>query len=152
MGHRFFQIAIAVLERVLALVLLLLIVFALIGLVVEAVHRLGGRGYLTMDDLLHVIEHVLTLFILIELFAIAMAYLESRRVMRTVLEASLVAVARKLIAFEPTDASLAKGVVLAALFIAVSVAWWLLRRAGAVGGGSTGSHDVPAPTAAPPGP
>lgn len=149
MGHRFFQIAIAILERVLALVLLLLIVFALIGLCLDAARRLWGHGYLTMEDLLHVIEHVLTLFILIELFSIAMAYLESRQVLRTVLEASLVAVARKLIAFEPTDASLAKGTVLAALFIAVSLAWWLLRKARALRGVRAKRQGTP-PDSAPP--
>jgi uncharacterized membrane protein (DUF373 family) len=128
MGHRGFEIAIAVLERVLAAVLLLLIAFAVIGLVVDGFHRIAAHGYLGMEDVLHLVEHVLTLFILIELFAIAMAYLRSRRVIRTVLEASLVAVARKLIAFEPTDANFGRGVTLAALFLAVAAAWWFLRR------------------------
>ena len=123
---------VGVLERVVAGVLVVLIVFALIGLCVEGWRAVSTHGYLLGPSLLEVIEGALAVFVLIELFSIAVAYFTGARVVRTVLEAALVAVVRKLIAFEPGEGGLGKGIALAALLVAVALAWYLLGRSGAL--------------------
>ncbi|TLM98802.1 MAG: hypothetical protein FDZ75_01530 [Actinobacteria bacterium] len=78
-----------------------------------------------------IISHVLEVFIVIELFRIAMAYMNHQNVIPTVLEAGLVAVARKLVVFEPAANPLPYALSLSALMLAVGITWWLLSRANA---------------------
>lgn len=78
-----------------------------------------------------VISTVLEVFILIELFNIAIAYMRHRNVIPTVMEAALIAVARKFVVFEPETNFLQSSVGLAALLVSIAVAWWLLSRANA---------------------
>jgi uncharacterized membrane protein (DUF373 family) len=118
------------LERALAAILVVLILLAVIGLGVETFRAIEGHGYLEGEELLVLVESVLSIFVLIELFSIAIAYMRGKSVVRTVLEASLVAVARKLVAFEPREQALGKGAALAALFLAISTGWFLLARIG----------------------
>lgn len=72
---------------------------------------------------------LLEIFILIELFRIAMAYMAHQNVVPTVLEAALVAVARKFVVFESADNYLLHSAGLASLLLAVAISWWLLSRA-----------------------
>jgi uncharacterized membrane protein (DUF373 family) len=133
--------AVAILERVLAALLVLLIALGLVGLGVAVFHLIQNRPYLDTAGILSVLDHVLAIFILIELFAIGLAYIAGKRVIRTVLEASLVAVCRKLIAFEATEHALERGLALAALLLAVALSWYLLSKTGLWPRGSAGSSE-----------
>ena len=52
-------------------------------------------------------------------------------VIPTVLEAALVAVARKFVVFEPTGNYLQASIGLAALLLAVALSWWMLAKSNA---------------------
>ena len=73
---------------------------------------------------------MLQVFILVELFRIAIAYMKHENVIPTVLEAALVAVARKFVVFEGTSGLeyVLAAVGLSALLLAVAISWWLLTK------------------------
>ncbi len=79
-------------------------------------------------DFARLITVILEIFILIELFRIALAYMTHRNVLPTVFEAALVAVARKFVIFETSSNTLQNAAGLALLLLAVAVSWWLLAR------------------------
>lgn len=74
---------------------------------------------------------ILEVFILVELFRIAIAYMKHENVIPTVLEAALVAVARKFVVFEGGENYLFTALGLSALLVAVAVSWWMLARSNA---------------------
>ncbi|HET6497606.1 MAG TPA: phosphate-starvation-inducible PsiE family protein [Coriobacteriia bacterium] len=75
------------------------------------------------------VSTALEIFIVIELFRIALAYMNNRDVIPTVLEAAFVAIARKFVVFEPTaEYYLQTAIGLAALLVALAISWWLLRK------------------------
>jgi uncharacterized membrane protein (DUF373 family) len=78
-----------------------------------------------------IIGVVLEIFIVVELFRIAVAYMRHDNVIPTVLEAAFVAVARKFVVFEGGDQFLLKALGLAALLLSVAISWWLLQRSNA---------------------
>jgi uncharacterized membrane protein (DUF373 family) len=75
-----------------------------------------------------IVSIILEIFILVELFRIAIAYMKHENVIPTVLEAALVAVARKFVVFEGAENYLGTAIGLSALLLAVAVSWWLLAR------------------------
>ena len=78
-----------------------------------------------------VISTALEVFIVIELFRIALAYMKHENVVPTVLEAALVAVARKFVVFEPQVDYLQNALALTALLLAIGISWWLLKKSNA---------------------
>jgi uncharacterized membrane protein (DUF373 family) len=126
--NRWLSTAVAVAERVIIAILVVLVALGIVGLIADAAHVLGRRYYLDLSALLHVIDHVLAVFILFELVAVARAYTERGQVIRRVLEATIVAAARKVIAFELGDRPLARAVALSTIVVAVALSWFLLSR------------------------
>ncbi|KAF0208049.1 MAG: phosphate-starvation-inducible PsiE family protein [Actinomycetota bacterium] len=125
--------AVELIERAIAVLLIVIAALGAIDLVVELYNAISEKGYLTPDSILRVLDSVLVVFIVIELFSIALAYMERRNVIATVMEAGLVAVVRKLVIFETAgDAQyiLMKAGALALLIVAVGFTWYLLRRSG----------------------
>lgn len=125
--------AVELLEQAIAVLLVVIAALGAIDLVVELYNAVSEKGYLTPDSILRVLDSVLVVFIVIELFSIALAYMERRNVIATVMEAGLVAVVRKLVIFETAgDAQyiLMKAGALALLIVAVGFTWYLLRRSG----------------------
>lgn len=110
----------------------LLVVLAALG-VVDVVLKLlevtRVDGFMTSAGVTRTIDAVLVVFIVIELIRIAIAYMQHKNVIGTVLEAGLVAVVRKLVIFESSDNVLEKAAALAILILAVGITWYLLRRA-----------------------
>lgn len=125
------------------------IIIALEGLVAVALVALTGWGVVGLGALLidtaaqgptldvtrflKVLDATLVIFVVIELYRIADAYMGHHDVLPTVMEAALVAVARKLVTFDmhaDATVTLYRAVSLATLFIAVGVVWYLLRRSG----------------------
>ena len=119
------------------LVIEVLVAVALTALAAGALVSLGWAMWLmaqTRVPLTHtgftaIMAGVLQVFILVELFRIAIAYMKHENVIPTVLEAALVAVARQFVVFEGVGGTyLASAAALAALLLAVSISWWLLAK------------------------
>ena len=131
------------LERAIALLLVVIAALGAIDLIVELYNAVSGKGYLTPDTILRVLDSVLVVFIVVELFNIALAYMKRRNVIATVMEAGLVAVVRKLVIFETTgDATYVfmKAAALAILITAIGLTWFLLRRSGVCESESIGTE------------
>jgi len=124
--------AVVAIEVLVALALTALAVMAVLVLGMELWGIATVRTPLNHAEFVAAMGSVLQVFILVELFRIAIAYMRHENVVPTVLEATLIAVARKLIVFDSTgDNYLGSAAGLALLVVAVAVAWWLLAKANA---------------------
>jgi uncharacterized membrane protein (DUF373 family) len=95
-------------------------------------YHVAVSGYtLTRAQFNAIIGTILEVFILVELFRIAIAYMNHENVIPTVLEAALVAIARKFVVFEGKEDYLQTALGMSALLLAVAVSWWLLARSNA---------------------
>lgn len=125
------QRAMTAIEWVVAATLIVLALVATAGLVIEfgGVGSLPGQGPSAYTTLL---DGTLLVFVIAELFKIALAYIRHEDVIPTVMEAALVAVARKVVVLDahepPTDLLMRAGS-LGLLLLALGVAWFLLSRA-----------------------
>ena len=132
MLNKFMHSAVLTLERAIAMLLVVIAALGAVDLVVEMYAAVSDKGYLTPDSILRVLDSVLVVFIVIELFNIALAYMKRKNVIATVMEAGLVAVVRKLVIFESGGDALyvlMKAGALAILIVAIGLTWYLLRRA-----------------------
>jgi uncharacterized membrane protein (DUF373 family) len=120
-----------VIEVLVSLVLVLIAGAVLVSLAAEVWNVVLDGVILTSAQFNMLIGLILEVFILIELFWIAVAYMKHENVIPTVLEAALVAVARKFVVFEGSDDYLVHAGGLAALLLAVAISWWLLARSNA---------------------
>lgn len=124
--------AIYYLELVAAVLLVALAVVALGG-VVLAIWE-GTVDYHTFfgtSHLIEIVDKILVFFIVVELFRIALAYMRKKGVVVTVLEAALVAIARKLVVFvEVETGALEKAITLTILTLAIGITWFLLAKSG----------------------
>ncbi len=90
---------------------------------------------LTIDATLYIeiIDATLVVFIVVELFRVAVSYVQHKDVIPTVMEAALVAVARKVLVIDPSlhgQELMFKSVGLGFLVISIGATWYLLRRSG----------------------
>jgi uncharacterized membrane protein (DUF373 family) len=125
------QRAMTLIEWVVAATLIVLAVIASYGLVLEFQH-LGGIGAEGIKVFTGILDGTLLVFVIAELFKIALAYIRHEDVIPTVMEAALVAVARKVVVLdlhEAPDAVLMRAGSLGLLLLAIGVAWYLLSRA-----------------------
>lgn len=127
--HKTLDKAIEAIEWFVVLGLVILSLAAAWTLCVELYEVLGHGFTLTTVSFNRTIGTLLEIFILVELFRIAVAYMEHRNVIPTVLEAALVAVARKFVVFEGADNYLQHAIGLGVLLLAVALSWWLLTKA-----------------------
>ena len=125
------NIAILAIEVLVAIALVVLAAGAMVSLTYEMWHIAGNGPALTRAEFNLIIGTVLEVFILVELFRIAIAYMRHQNVIPTVLEAALVAVARKFVVFEGAESYLYTALGMSALLLAVALSWWLLNRTGA---------------------
>lgn len=119
---------IVAIEIVVAIALVALAAGAMFTLGTEMLHMATSAQLLTSADFNKIIGTILEIFILVELFRIAIAYMKHENVIPTVLEAALVAVARKFVVFEGANNYLQTAVGMSALLLAVAISWWLLSR------------------------
>jgi uncharacterized membrane protein (DUF373 family) len=77
------------------------------------------------------LNHVLVVFIVVELFKIAVAYMNHEAVIGTVLEAGLIAVVRQFVLFE--QGTMQKAAALSMLAVSVGIVWFLLYKSGVKG-------------------
>lgn len=106
-------------------ILVALAVLAVLGLLMD-LPGLLRPPFLSAAELVRVVDHVLAVFVVIELLATAVAYIRGRDVVRRIFEAMLVALARKLISLDLAAASLEKVGALCLLLVALAVAWLLV--------------------------
>jgi uncharacterized membrane protein (DUF373 family) len=123
--------AIVAIEVLVAIALVALALAALVTLGVEMSHLFADGGLVTSATYNRIIGTVLEIFILVELFRIAIAYMNHENVIPTVLEAALVAVARKFVVFEGSPDYLQTTLGMSALLLAVAASWWMLARSNA---------------------
>ena len=121
--------AILAIEVLVAVALTALAAGGLISLGVEMWLAATSGRTLTGSEFTSVMAAVLQVFILVELFRIAIAYMKHENVIPTVLEAALVAIARQFVVFEGGTNYLLKALGLSALLLSVAIAWWMLARA-----------------------
>ena len=120
-----------VIEVIVSAALVVIAVGVLVSLCVEIWVVAGGALTLTTPQFNKLIGLILEVFILIELFRIAVAYMKHENVIPTVLEAALVAVARKFVVYEGAENYFLHAAGLATLLLAVAISWWLLARSNA---------------------
>ncbi len=123
------DISVLIVEIVVAVALVILSVGVLYSLGVKMWDIAAAGVKIAPSDFNAIISAVLGVFIIVELFRIAIAYMNHQNVIPTVLEAALVAVARKFVVFEGGDNYLTTAAGLAVLLLAVSLSWFLLTRA-----------------------
>jgi uncharacterized membrane protein (DUF373 family) len=125
------QKAMTAIEWVVAATLIVLALVATVGLIMEfsTVGALAGEG---VNAYITILDGTLLVFVIAELFKIALAYIRHEDVIPTVMEAALVAVARKVVVLdahaEPMALLMRSGS-LAILLLALGVSWYLLARA-----------------------
>ena len=126
--------AMSLLEWAVAVILLFLTAWGVAGLAYIMIRAGTSSPFaLAGDTYIAIIDAVLVVFIVVELFRIAVAYIRHHDVVPTVMEAALVAVARKVLIIEPSmDAQqlLYKSLGLGTLMLSIGVVWYLLRRSG----------------------
>ena len=116
------QLILFTLEAITVAVLAVLVILSILGLVME-VPPVVRPPFLGSEQLGHVVDHILAVFVLIELLVTAVAYIRGKDIVRRILEAMLVALARKLISLDVTSSPLEKVGSLALLLVAVGLAW-----------------------------
>ncbi|HEX9094189.1 MAG TPA: phosphate-starvation-inducible PsiE family protein [Coriobacteriia bacterium] len=125
------DVAVVWIEGLVAALLVVLAGWGVVSLVAAIVDLLRGGPAFDFDRYISVLDVALVIFIIVELFRIAVAYLRHADVIPTVLEAGLVAVARKLVTFDTHAAAtdvLMKAGALTLLLLAVGVTWYLLAK------------------------
>lgn len=138
--HKALDYAIEAIEWFVVVALVVLSLAAAWTLSLELLELTTHGFTLGTDRFIALINTVLEIFILVELFRIAMAYMSHENVIPTVLEAALVAVARKFVVFEGSNDYLAHAAGLGILILSVAVSWWLLSRARACERGERSVH------------
>jgi uncharacterized membrane protein (DUF373 family) len=128
------EYAMSLIEWAVAVILLFLAAWGVAGLVYIMVMAGSKSPFELKGELyIQIIDAVLVVFIVVELFRIAVAYIRHHDVVSTVMEAALVAVARKVLIIEPSmDAQqlLYKSVGLGVLMLSIGIVWYMLRRSG----------------------
>ncbi|HEY5539960.1 MAG TPA: phosphate-starvation-inducible PsiE family protein [Coriobacteriia bacterium] len=123
--------AIIGIEVLVAVALTALAAGALASLAMEMWSAASTGHALTHPEFTSIMAEVLQVFILVELFRVTIAYMKHENVIPTVLEAALVAVARKFVVFESGSDALVTAAGLSALLLAVAISWWLLAKSNA---------------------
>jgi uncharacterized membrane protein (DUF373 family) len=142
-ADRSLQRAMTLIEWVVAATLIVLGVVAVVGLILEF-GNVGGIVTQGVNAYTTILDGTLLVFVIAELFKIAMAYIRHEDVIPTVMEAALVAVARKVVVLDvhaaPLSVLLRSGS-LALLLLALGISWYLLARANPLFARRVSPHD-----------
>jgi uncharacterized membrane protein (DUF373 family) len=125
------------LEWLAAALLMVLALMSVIGFVVSLVTS-PHAGFFGSENVLRLLDELLVLFLLLELIAMAFAYLKKLSVIPAALEAVIIALARKTVALDLTGPDgLKKGGAIALLTVSVGVTWLLVARANGLAGNAS---------------
>lgn len=115
-------------EIVVAALLALAGIWVLVDIVVFMASGIGG-GEAAVSDTIHAaLDRILLFFIVVELFRIAIAYIQHQDVMHTVIEAGLVAVIRKIVLYNFGSYGLEGAAAYAVLLLVLVVAFFAFER------------------------
>lgn len=120
-----------IIEVAVSVFLVILAIAILVSLGVQFADVMMDGLAIDTSEFNQLIGLVLEVFIIVELFRIAIAYMKHENVIPTVLEAALVAVARKLVVFDGGTNYLTNALALSSLLLAVAFSWWLLAKSNA---------------------
>jgi len=129
---RVLHVAIDVIEVMVSLALVILAGAILVSLGFSLWGVTSNGFIITSAEFNQIIGIILEIFILVELYRIAIAYMRHENVIPTVLEAALVAVARKFVVLEASENFLFYALGLSSLLLAVALSWWMLARSNAM--------------------
>ncbi|MBK5211738.1 MAG: phosphate-starvation-inducible PsiE family protein [Coriobacteriia bacterium] len=134
MIERIYDKIVYLIEVAVAGILVILAGLSLWALLATIYHIISGGVLFERTVFVSTVSIVLDVFILVELFRIALAYMKHANVVPTVLEAALVAIARKFVMFEPAAniSALYYALGLSALILSVAVSWYLMMRTAAL--------------------
>jgi uncharacterized membrane protein (DUF373 family) len=122
------------LEWAVAALLVVMTLWGVVGLAALVAISIWNHAMRTNPAIyVEIIDATLLIFIVVELFRIAVSYVQHRDVVPTVMEAALVAVARKVLVIDPGIGAqdlMWKGIGLGILIITIGATWYLLRRSG----------------------
>lgn len=119
---------IALYAEVLIAALLVVIILLGIGYFITRIVTSVAANYVLSPELIrNELDIVLVIFIVIELFRIAISYYKKEHVLTTVIEAAFVAVARKLVLFDFAKEGLNGAIALSLLLAGVGIAYFLIR-------------------------
>jgi uncharacterized membrane protein (DUF373 family) len=124
------QYVVTAIEWVVAATLVVLAALATVGILRELLSL--GVSPSVVSDFTAVLDGTMLVFVIAELFKIALAYIRHERVIPTVMEAALVAVARKIVVLDAhaTASQLVlRAASLGGLLLAIGLSWFLLSRA-----------------------
>jgi uncharacterized membrane protein (DUF373 family) len=114
-------------EIVVAALLALAGIWVLIDVIVFMATGVTATGPVT-DTVHAALDRILLFFIVVELFRIAIAYIQHQDVMHTVIEAGLVAVVRKIVLFNFADYGLQGAAAYSVLLIVLVIAFFAFER------------------------
>lgn len=121
------------LELLTALVLVVLFAIGLYDLVVNIWAEIQSGGISQIDRVVDFIDTVLVLLIIVEVFRTVIAFSRDETIVRIIIDASLVAVARKVIGFRPdqyptTTDLFINASAIAILLLSVIIAFYIIQR------------------------
>lgn len=120
--------AMEIAESIIATIMLL-IVFLGIGYLGSRLISIFGTHFLLDSKEIHyLLDIVLTVFIIVELFRITIAYILDKDVIHTVLEAALVALARKIILYEFDKYGIYGALALSILTVVLVIAYYMVGK------------------------
>jgi len=127
------ETAMEVLELLTGVVLVFLFGIGLYDLVVDILESIRSGAAFEVANVVDFIDTVLLLLIIVEVFRTVVAFSRDVSIVRIIIDASLVAVARKVIGFRPdryasTDELFVNTLSIAVLLLAVIVAFYIIRK------------------------
>jgi uncharacterized membrane protein (DUF373 family) len=114
-------------EVLLASLLLVLVIFGIGFFISRIVASVSQHVVLSPTIIRNELDIVLVIFIIIELFRIAVAYYQKKQVLSTVIEAAFVAIARKVVLFDFAIEGLNGAISLSLLMISIGISYFLIR-------------------------
>lgn len=126
------ELVMEVLELLTGVVLVFMFVIGLYDLVVSIVEAIQSGAAFQVDTVVDFIDTVLLLLIIVEVFRTVVAFAREETVVRIIIDASLVAIARKIIGFRPdqygtTEELFVNAATIAVLLLSVIVAFYVVR-------------------------
>ena len=127
------ETAMEVLELITGIVLVFMFAIGLYDLVAKILDSVRSGAAFEVSNVVGFIDTVLLLLIIVEVFRTVIAFSREETIVGIIIDASLVAIARKVIGFRPdqyatTTDLLVNTVAIAVLLIAVIVAFYVVRK------------------------
>lgn len=145
-ADRILKLMITAIEWVVAATLIVLAALATWGILREITSLTLNE--VSVSTFTAIIDGTMLVFVIAELFKIAFAYIHHQRVIPTVMEAALVAIARKVVVLDAHEAAgelALRAASLGGLLLAIALAWFLLSRANPDFAKASGHDDQASP-------